>query len=183
MELGGNEPCISYFKSFVFITYVNKRPYNSVLYEEYRLRLRHIKPSTLTSSVKVVGYFENGTEKGWQTLKKKSFLNNQQDKKWLNSTAIERWEVFYNYRRTIFFSFCVSRALFTALSTPANIEKQFLSLAFSDLAVGLVSQLMTGIIYAVMLKIVSKGDYNLTSLRPTVLNLYYYLFFSAPHRF
>ena len=92
------------------------------------------------------------------------------------------------YRRTIFFSFCVShfafslvtslgnilviRALFTALSTPANIEK-----------VGLVSQLMTGIIYAVILKIVSKGDYNLTSLCPTVLNLYYYLFFSAPHRF
>ena len=97
------------------------------------------------------------------------------------------------YRRTIFFSFCVSnfafslvtslgnllviRALFTALSTPANIEKQFLSLAFSDLAIGLVSQLMTGIIYAVILKIVSKGDYNLTSLCPTVLNLYYYLFF------
>ena len=88
------------------------------------------------------------------------------------------------YRRTIFSSFCVSyfafslvtslgnllviRALFTALSTPANIEKQFLSLAFSDLAVGLVSQLMTGIIYAVILKIVSKGDYNLTSLCPTV---------------
>ena len=194
MELGGNEPFISYFKRFVFITYVNKRPYNSVLYKQYRLRLRHIKPSTLTSSVKVVGYFENGTEKGWQTLKKKCFLNNQQDKKWLNSTAIERWEVFYNYRRTIFFSFCVShfafslvtslgnilviRALFTALSTPANIEKLFLSLAFSDLAVGLVSQLMTGIIYAVILKIVSKGDYNLTSLCPTVLNLYYYLFFS-----
>ena len=98
------------------------------------------------------------------------------------------------YRKTFFFSFCVShfafslvtslgnqfviRALFTALSTPANIEKQFLSLAFSDLAVGLVSQLMTGIIYAVILKIVSKGDYNLTSLCPTVLNLYYYLFFS-----
>ena len=33
----------------------------------------------------------------------------------------------------------VIRALFTALSTPANTEKQFLSLAFSDLAVGLVS--------------------------------------------
>ena len=87
------------------------------------------------------------------------------------------------YRRTIF-SFCVShstfslvtslgnllviRTSFTALSTPANIEKQFLSLAFSDLAVGLVSQLMTGIIYAVILKIVSKGDYNLTSLCLTV---------------
>ena len=97
------------------------------------------------------------------------------------------------YQRTIFFSFCVShfafslvtslgnilviRALFTALSTPANIEKLFLSLAFSDLAVGLVSQLMTGIIYAEILKIVSEGDYNLTSLCPTVLNLYYYVFF------
>ena len=78
---------------------------------------------------------------------------------------------------TSFGNILVIRALFTALSTPANIEKLFLSLAFSDLAVGLVSQLMTGIIYAEILKIVSEGDYNLTSLCPTVLNLYYYVFF------
>ena len=80
------------------------------------------------------------------------------------------------YRRTIFFSFYVShfafslmislgnllviRNLFKASSIPANVKKLFLSLAFSDLAVELVSQLMTGIIYAVILKIASKVDYN-----------------------
>ena len=52
-----------------------------------------------------------------------------------------------------------------------NVKKLFLSLAFSDLGVGLASQLMAGIIYAVILKTASKEDYNLTSLCPTVINL------------
>ena len=71
------------------------------------------------------------------------------------------------YRET-FFSLCVSnfafslvtslgnilviRALLKASSITANVKKLFLSLAFSDLGVGLVSQLMAGIIYAVMMK-------------------------------
>ena len=42
--------------------YVNKRPYNPVLYKQYTVRLRHINPSKLTSSVKEVVYFKNGTE-------------------------------------------------------------------------------------------------------------------------
>ena len=72
------------------------------------------------------------------------------------------------YRETFFFSLCVSnfafslvtslgnilviRALLKASSMTANVKKLFLNLAFSDRGVGLVSQLMTGIIYAVILK-------------------------------
>ena len=97
------------------------------------------------------------------------------------------------YRESFFFSLCVSnfafslvtslgnilviRALFKASSIPANVKKLFLSLAFSDLGVGLVSQLMAGIIYALILKTASKEDYNLTSLCPTVLNLNCYDWF------
>ena len=91
------------------------------------------------------------------------------------------------YRETVFFSLCVShlafslvtsvgnllviRALFKASSIPGNVKKLFLSLVFSDLAVGLVSQLMVGIIYAEILKTASKEDYNLTSFCPSVINL------------
>ena len=102
------------------------------------------------------------------------------------------------YRETFFLSLCVSnfafsfvtslgnilviRALFKASSIPANEKKLFLSLAFSDLGVGLVSQLMAGIIFAAILNTASKQDYNLTSLCPTVINLLLYLFFfSALH--
>ena len=97
------------------------------------------------------------------------------------------------YRETFFFSLCVShvafslvttlgnslliRALLKASSIPANEKKLFLSLAFSDLGVGLVSQLMAGIIFAAILNTASKQDYNLTSLCPTVINLWLYLFF------
>ena len=95
------------------------------------------------------------------------------------------------YTETLFFCLCVSEfafsfvtslilvicALMKASSIPANVKKLFLSLAFSDLGVGLVSQLMAGIISAVILKTASKEDYNLTSLCPTVLNLNCYLLF------
>ena len=70
----------------------------------------------------------------------------------------------------------VIRALFKASSIPANVKNLFLSLAFSDLGVGLVSELMAGIIFAVILNTASKQDYNLTSLCPTVINLWLYLF-------
>ena len=96
-------------------------------------------------------------------------------------------------RETFFFSLCVSNfvsslvtslgnilvicALLKASSITDNVKKLFLSLAFSDLGVGLVSQLMAGIIYAVILKTASKEDYNLTSLCPKVINLNCYLLF------
>ena len=51
---------------------------------------------------------------------------------------------------------------------PATVKKLFLSLAFSDLAVGLLPQLMTAIISAVMLKMASSGD-DLAFFCPTVL--------------
>ena len=56
---------------------------------------------------------------------------------------------------------------------PATVKKLFLSLAFSDLAVGLCSQLMTAIISAVMLKMASSGD-DLAFFCPTVLILLLY---------
>ena len=62
----------------------------------------------------------------------------------------------------------VIRALIKNSTIPATVKKLFLSLAFSDLAVGLCSQLMTAIISAVMLKMASTGD-DLAFFCPTVL--------------
>ena len=62
----------------------------------------------------------------------------------------------------------VIRALMKTSTIPATVKKLFLSLAFSDLAVGLCSQLMTAIISAVMLKMASSGD-DLAFFCPTVL--------------
>ena len=113
--------------------------------------------------------------------------------------TLEEFLQLARYRETFFFSLCVSnfafslvtslgnilviRALFKASSIPANVKNLFLSLAFSDLGVGLVSQLMAGIIFAVILNTASKEDYNLTSLCPTVINLKTVIscFFSALH--
>ena len=47
----------------------------------------------------------------------------------------------------------VIRALMKTSTIPATVKKLFLSLTFSDLAVGLLPQLMTAIISAVMLKL------------------------------
>ena len=62
----------------------------------------------------------------------------------------------------------VIRALMKNSTIPATVKKLFLSLAFSDLAVGLCSQHMTAIISAVMLKMASSGD-DLAFFCPTVL--------------
>ena len=52
------------------------------------------------------------------------------------------------------------RALCKSSSIPTNLKKLFLSLAFSDLAVGLFAQLMLGAIVAVMLKMGATGKYR-----------------------
>ena len=57
-----------------------------------------------------------------------------------------------------------------ASTIPATVKKLFLSLAFSDLAVGLCSQLMTAIINASILKMTSSGN-NTAFFCPTVLNV------------
>ena len=71
----------------------------------------------------------------------------------------------------------VIRALIKASTIPANVRKMFISLAFSDLAVGLLPQLMDAIIYAVVWKMASGGD-NLAFLCPTVLSVLSYFMYS-----
>ena len=59
---------------------------------------------------------------------------------------------------------------------PATVKKLLLSLAFSDLAVGLLPQLMTPILSAVMLKMASSGD-DLAFFCPTVLTVLLYFMY------
>ena len=97
---------------------------------------------------------------------------------------LDYWIKLVSHRRSFFLGFCVLnfvfslvatlgnllviRALMKASTIPATVKKLFLSLAFSDLAVGLLPQLMTAIISAVMLKMASNGD-DLAFFCPTVL--------------
>ena len=67
----------------------------------------------------------------------------------------------------------VIRALLKASSMPANIKKLFLSLAVSDLAVGLLAQLML----SVVLRITANGGHNFDLLCPTILIVRYFLLF------
>ena len=112
---------------------------------------------------------------------------------------LDRWIELVSHRRSFFLGFCVLnfvfslvatvgnllviRALMKTLTIPATIKKLFLSLAFSDLAVGLCSQLMTAIISAVLLKMTSKGD-NLAFFCPTVFIVrLYFLYLLATASF
>ena len=61
------------------------------------------------------------------------------------------------------------RALWKASSLPANLRKMFLSLALSDLAVGLFAHLMLGVVF----KMALDGNYNLDVLCPLSLTLCY----------
>ena len=65
----------------------------------------------------------------------------------------------------------VIRALWKASSIPASLKMLFLSLAFSDLAVGLFAQLMYGGIRAVIFKMAASGSDELDFLCPTVLTV------------
>ena len=89
-----------------------------------------------------------------------------------------------SYRRSFLLGFCVLNFVFSLVATlgnllviralmknstiPATVKKLFLSLTFSDLAVGLLPQLMTAIISAVMLKMASSED-DVAFFCPTVL--------------
>ena len=70
----------------------------------------------------------------------------------------------------------VIRALWKASSIPASLKMLFLSLAFSDLAVGLFAQLMYGAILAVIFKISASGS-DLDFLCPTVLTVSHFTVF------
>ena len=90
------------------------------------------------------------------------------------------------HRRSSFLAFCVLNFVFSVVATlenllvirawmkastiPATVKKLFLSLAFSDLAVGLCSQLMTAIISASILKTALSGN-NTAFFCPTVLSV------------
>ena len=65
----------------------------------------------------------------------------------------------------------VIRALFKAASIPANLKKLFLSLAFTDLAVGLYLQPMLAIIIALMMYTIARGKDNFDFLCPVVLTV------------
>ena len=67
----------------------------------------------------------------------------------------------------------VIHALWKASSMPANIKKFFLSLAVSDLAVGLFAQL----IYAVVLRMATNGGHNFDLLCPTILTVCHFSIF------
>ena len=97
---------------------------------------------------------------------------------------LDYWIQLVSYRRSFVLGFCVLNFIFSLVATlgnllairasmktstiPATVKKLFLSLAFSDLAVGLCSELMTAIISAVMLKMASSGD-DFAFFCPTVL--------------
>ena len=99
-------------------------------------------------------------------------------------SLLDHWIKLVSYKRNFSLGFCVLNFVFSLVATlgnllviralmknstiPATVKKLLLSLAFSDLAVGLCSQLMTAIISAVMLKMASSGD-DLAFFCPTVL--------------
>ena len=90
-----------------------------------------------------------------------------------------------HHRRSSLLAFCVLNFVFSVVATlenllviralmkvstiPATVKKLLVSLAFSDLAVGLCSQLMAAIINASILKMASSGN-NTAFLCPTVLS-------------
>lgn len=65
----------------------------------------------------------------------------------------------------------VIQALWKTLSFPSNLKILFLSLAFTDLAVGLIPQPMLGIIFLVMATMKEDGNFC-----PVVLNIGYFAF-------
>lgn len=71
-------------------------------------------------------------------------------------------------------------ALWKASSIPANAKKMFLSLAVSDIAVGMLSQPATAAVIAVMLKMSSTDDFlGFDSFCPTILLSLYFAGFAT----
>ena len=71
----------------------------------------------------------------------------------------------------------VIRALWKASSIPDNLKKLFLSLAFSDLAVGLFGHPMFAVVIAVMLKMAANGNNNFDFLCPAICTVVYFSLF------
>lgn len=82
---------------------------------------------------------------------------------------------------TLNFVFCITailgnllviHALWKVSLIPDSLKKLFLSLAFSDLAVGLFVQPMHGAIIAAILQMASNGDFNADFFCPTIVTIY-----------
>ena len=102
---------------------------------------------------------------------------------------LEEYHVLLHRHRPVLVAFCVLNLGFAVLATvenvlvihalrssstlPGNLKKMFLSLAFSDFAVGLLGQSMLGIITAIMLKTTANGNYDLDFLCPTLITVCY----------
>ena len=102
---------------------------------------------------------------------------------------LEEYHVLLHRHRPVLLAFCVLNLGFAVLTTvenvlvihalrssstlPGNLKKMFLSLAFSDFAVGLLGQSMLGIITAIMLKTTANGNYDLDFLCPTLITVCY----------
>lgn len=65
----------------------------------------------------------------------------------------------------------VIRALMKAKTIPATLRPLFLSLAVSDLTVGLFAQLMFGVVMALMLKMSADGNFNLDLFCPSIVTI------------
>ena len=105
------------------------------------------------------------------------------------SKKSEEYRKLLYFHETVILAFCVLNLFFSLLATagnllairslwksssiPANLKKLYLSLAFSDLGVGLIAQLMFGVIVSLMLNIAANGNYNFEFLCPTVLTVCY----------
>jgi len=72
----------------------------------------------------------------------------------------------------------VIRALWKTSSIPVTLKTLFLSLAVSDLAMGLFAQPMFGVVIAVMFEMTVSGDYNSgATFCPSVVTLCHFLLF------
>ena len=101
----------------------------------------------------------------------------------------EEYRKFLYFHETDILAFCVLNLFFSLLATvrnllairslwkassiPANLKKLYLSLAFSDLGVGLIALLMFGVIVSLMLNMAANANYNFEFLCPTVLTVCY----------
>ena len=74
-------------------------------------------------------------------------------------------------------NFLVIRALWKVSLIPPTIKTLFLSLAISDLCVGILSQPVFGVITAMMLRRLSNVQHNFALFCPTVLTVCYFFIF------
>ena len=106
---------------------------------------------------------------------------------------LERLAQLVHLQRSFVLTFCVFNFIFSFVATFGNLliiralwktssisltlKKLFLSLAFSDLGVGLIGQLLYGCITAIMLKMAANEDYNYDFLCPRILTAYHFFLF------